>query len=390
MTALRVVATLGLAALLPFPVSGQQRPTLIQRLRENQERLEEIRRERQRWQGELNRLQGQAHTLSQELDNIDRQKSATSRIVNELDRQIGSLGSELDTVSIDLVLAQDALAEKRAVLETRLVEIYKRGSLWIFEVLLAAESFGDLLSRYKYLYLVSRQDRALTREIEELRGRVAQRRRELVTVHGELGRQRGDRVQELSRYAALERRRQQALRSTRASQQEATRRLDNLARDEERLATIIAELERERARNPAAAGSISDGSIGTLSWPVDGRVIYRFGRQPGPGNTAIRRHGIGIAVPEGTPVRAVAGGAVEHAGSFGTYGPTVLVDHGGGFYTLYLYLARVDVAVGQTIPAGHVVGRSGGSSTEDGPHIEFQIRGQGGIALDPLTWLKRQ
>ncbi len=68
----------------------------------------------------------------------------------------------------------------------------------------------------------------------------------------------------------------------------------------------------------------------------------------------------------------------------------MLVDHGGGFYTLYLYLARVDVAVGQTIPAGHVVGRSGGSSTEDGPHIEFQIRGQGGIALDPLTWLKRQ
>ncbi len=390
MIALRTLAAISLVALLPVPAAGQQRPTLIQRLRDNQERLEEIRRERQRLQGELNRLQGQAHTLSQELDNIDRQKSATSRIVNELDRQIGSLGSELDTVSIDLVLAQDALAEKRAVLETRLVEIYKRGSLWILEVLLAAESFGDLLSRYKYLYLVSRQDRALTREIEELRDRVAQRRRELVTVHGELGRQRGDRVQELSRYVSLEQRRQRALRSTRASQQQTTQRLDNLARDEERLAAIIAELERERARSPATAGSIGDGSIGTLSWPVDGRVIYRFGRQPGPGNTAIRRHGIGIAVPAGTPVQAVAGGAVEHAGPFGTYGPTVLVDHGGGFYTLYLYLSRVDVAVGQTIAAGHVVGRSGGSSTEDGPHIEFQIRGQGGIALDPLTWLKRR
>jgi septal ring factor EnvC (AmiA/AmiB activator) len=342
------MAAIGLVALLPLPASGQQRPTITQRLRENQERLE------------------------------------------ELDRQIGSLGSELDTVTIDLMLAQDALAEKRAVLETRLTEIYKRGSLWIFEVLLAAESFGDLLSRYKYLYLVSRQDRALTREIEELRDRVGQRRRELVTVHTEMGRQRGDRVQELSRYVSLEQRRQLALRSTRASQQQTTQRLDALARDEERLGTIIAELERERARNPSVAGTITDGSIGTLSWPVDGRVIYRFGRQAGPSNTAIRRHGIGIAVPEGTSVRAVAGGAVEHAGPFGTYGPTVLLDHGGGFYTLYLYLSRVDVVVGQAIAAGQVIGRSGGSSSGDGPHVEFQIRGQGGIALDPLTWLKRK
>ena len=89
--------------------------------------------------------------------------------MNELDRQIGSLRAELDTVTLDLLLAEDALAETRAILDKRLVEIYKRGSLWIFEVLLAAESFGDLLSRYKYLYLVSRQDRALTRSVEELR-----------------------------------------------------------------------------------------------------------------------------------------------------------------------------------------------------------------------------
>lgn len=377
---------LGLSLLLAAPAVAQ-RPSINQRIRDNQERLDGIRQERTRLEQELNRLRGQAYTIGTELENIDRQKAVTNRLVNELDRQIGNLGSELDTVTVELIITEDALAETQAVLQARLVEIYKRGPLWIFEVLLAAESFGDLLSRYKYLYLVSRQDRALAQEVEELRDRVAARRSELVLVHGELARQRTSRENELGRYVSLERQRQRALRDTRSSEQAASQRLTALAQDEERLLGIITALERERSRSPVTDATITDASVGRLAWPVDGRVLYKFGRQAGPDNTAIRQHGLGIAVPVGTPVRVVAGGVVQHAGPFGTYGPTVLVEHGGGYYTLYLYLSRVDVAVGATVAAGAIVGLSGGASSDEGPHIEFQIRGQGGIALDPQNWL---
>jgi septal ring factor EnvC (AmiA/AmiB activator) len=377
---------LALALVLAAPAAAQ-RPNINERIRENQNRLDNIRDERDRLEQELSRLRGQAHTIGTELENIERQKSVTGRIVNELDRQIGSLGGELDTVTVELIITEDALAETQAVLEARLAEIYKRGSLWIFEVLLAAESFGDLLSRYKYLYLVSRQDRALTQEVEDLRNRVAARRRELVTVHGELARQRSSRENELGRFLSLERTRQRALRDTRSSEQVAALRLDALAQDEERLLGIIAALERERTRSPVADATITDASVGRLAWPVEGDVLYKFGRQAGPDNTAIRQHGLGIGVPVGTPVQAVAGGVVQHAGPFGTYGPTVLVEHGGGYYTLYLYLSRVDVTVGASVANGTVVGLSGGANSEEGPHIEFQIRGQGGIALDPQNWL---
>jgi len=64
------------------------------------------------------------------------------------------------------------------------------------------------------------------------------------------------------------------------------------------------------------------------------------------------------------------------------------VDHGGGFYTLYLYLSEVHVRLGQRVAQGEVVGLSGGQTSEEGPHIEFQVRGEGSIALDPLNWLK--
>jgi murein DD-endopeptidase MepM/ murein hydrolase activator NlpD len=125
----------------------------------------------------------------------------------------------------------------------------------------------------------------------------------------------------------------------------------------------------------------------------EGEIIYPFGRARGPSNTFIRYDGVGIGVPVGTPVRTIEGGVVGLAGTFGTYGQGVMIEHGGGFYTLYLYLSRIDVRQGQTVAKGTVVGLSGGARSEEGPHIEFQIReaqGEAVIALDPINWLKNR
>src|SRR5260370_21320376 len=103
--------------------------------------------------------------MAAEMASLDRQKESTNRIVNELDRQIGGLSGQIDQITVDLLLAQDALEDKRAVAERRIVDISKRGPLYAYQVLLAAESFGDLLSRYKYLYLVSRQHRLLANDM---------------------------------------------------------------------------------------------------------------------------------------------------------------------------------------------------------------------------------
>jgi murein DD-endopeptidase MepM/ murein hydrolase activator NlpD len=89
----------------------------------------------------------------------------------------------------------------------------------------------------------------------------------------------------------------------------------------------------------------------------------------------------------------VAGGRVEIASAMGTYGLSVMIDHGGGFFTLYLFLSSISVARGQQVEGGTVVGRSGGQGTEEGPHIEFQIRQMPAgspqpLALDPINWLK--
>ncbi len=377
---------------LAAPLVAQRPAPFDQQLRDNQQRLEGIRRERSDVEQELERLRGQVHSLSDELANIERQKETTNRIVNELDRQINGLSDQIDKTTVDLLLAQNALAEKRAVLERRLVDIYKRGALYAYQVLLAAESFGDLLSRYKYLYLVSRQDRLLANDMSKLQRRIAHERETLVDARDALARRKTERTEELDRYLALERERQASLRATRRSARVAEQRLSELERDEKSLNDRIAALERARleaeARGAAGAATITTADLGQLDWPVDGKVLYQFGTATGPNKTRIPWHGIGIAAPVGTPVRAVAGGTVSLAGALGTYLKSVLIDHGGGYYTFYGYLNDASVTQGERVYRGQVIGHVGGGSSDQGPHLHFEIRGRGGIALDPINWLK--
>jgi septal ring factor EnvC (AmiA/AmiB activator) len=364
-------------------------------MQDNQRRLEGIRRERSEVEQELARLRTAAHSLADELSNIDRQKQSTNRIVNELDRQISGLGGQIDQITVDLLLAQDALLEKRAVLERRLVDIHKRGPLYAWQVLLAAESFGDLMSRYKYLYLVSRQDRLLTNDMHKLRDRVARQRQLLVDGRETLARRRRERTDELDRYVTLERVRQTNLRETRRSTREAEQRLSRLERDERGLNDRIEALERARreaeARGAAGRpGAITTGDLGGLDWPVEGGgvVIYPFGTTTGPNNTRIPRHGIGIKAPVGAAVRAVAPGTVSLAGPLGLYLTSVLIDHGGGYYTFYAYMNDATVRQGDRVLRGQVIGHVGGESSDEGAHLHFELRGQGGIALDPANWLR--
>jgi murein hydrolase activator len=391
MTRLARAALVGLG--LPTFLAAQRPAPFDQQLRDNQQRLESIRRERSQVEQELERLRTEVHSLSDELSNIERQKETTNRIVNELDRQIYGLSNQIDRTTLDLLLAQDALSEKRAVLERRLEDIYKRGPLYAYQVLLAAESFGDLLSRYKYLYLVSRQDRLLANDMSKLQRRIARERQTLVDARDALGRRKNERTQELARYLQLEHERQASLRETRRSAREARQRLSQLERDEKSLNDRIATLERARreaeARGAAtAAAAITTADLGQLDWPVEGRVLYQFGTATGPNNTRIPWHGIGIAAPVGTPVRAIANGTVSLAGPLGTYLTSVLLDHGGGYYTFYGYLNDAVVAQGERVAKGQVIGHVGGAASDQGSHLHFEIRGQGGIALDPINWLK--
>jgi septal ring factor EnvC (AmiA/AmiB activator) len=383
------------APVLQAQQPAQQPDTALAR---SQERLADIRRERERLQGEMDRLRGRVHNLSSDLTNIDRQMQISGAIVSELNIQVAAIGSRIDKTTENLIVAQDALAEKRAILGHRLTEISKRGPLHTFQVLLAAESFGDLISRYKYLYLVSRQDRQLVGDVEALRYDVSRERDDLLNQRSNLASRRDERTEETARLQELENQRQQSLLESQRDQRRMELRLQQLARDEIRLNDLIAavELRRRRAaaanpRTPPAAARITTTDMGRLDWPVEGDIVYNFGSAAGPGATTIRWNGIGIGAAVGTPVKVVAAGTVRLVAQMSLYGLCVLVDHNGGLYSLYCQLQSADVRQDQTVERGAVIGRSGGASSDQGPHLHFEIRGNGGLQhIDPVQWLRRR
>ena len=386
---------LAILCFLPAPAHAQGTPDL----EESRRRLEEIRAERDRLQDQQRRLEGQVHDVNDELSNLERQRESTHRIVSEIERQIGGLASQLDRSSAELILAQDNLAERRAVLQRRLVDIYKRGALHTFQVLLAAEGFGDLLARYKYLYLTSEQDRDLVSDVEKLRNRVVQQRNNILNVRGELARRREEREAEFSKYSELAQEGAKKLQTLQRSARNTERRLTVLQKDEARLNGLLASLERSRREELARGalrgavstpGSITTADLGKLDWPVEGAIVYRFGRDTLPSGGIIRWNGVGIAAAVGTPVKAVESGTARLVGQFGTYGLTIVVEHGNGYYSVYSHLETAGVKLGASVNKGSVIGTVGGENSDYGPHLHFEIRGDNQIALDPTVWLRRK
>ena len=396
---LTLSALCALSALSAPAFLHAQRPTQSQQdLEASRRRLEEIRAERDRLRQQQQELQGEVHDVEDELTNLERQRESTNRIVNEIEKQIGGLAGQLDRSTAELILAEDNLAERNAVLQRRLVDIYKRGTLYTFQALMAAESFGELISRYKYLFLTSRQDRQLVREVESLRNRIKGQRNTVLSMRTQLDRTREEREAELRRYGALVEERERRASQLRRTAKTTAQRLTALERDEQQVQQLLATLDRRRneANRSAArgttpsAGSLTTADLGRLDWPVEGRIVYRFGRDTLPSGGVIRWNGIGIGAAAGTPVKAVEAGQVGLVGQVGTYGLTVAVEHGNGYWSLYMQLQSAAVKQGDKVVRGQTVGTVGGGNSDYGPHLHFEIRGENQIALDPTAWLRRR
>jgi septal ring factor EnvC (AmiA/AmiB activator) len=295
-----------------------------------------------------------------------------------------------------MILTRDELALRRAVLGERLRQIYKRGPLGTVQVLFGARSFTDLLNRYKYLRMVALQDRLIVAQVEELEGRISEQRGRLADELRGIQRLRREKVAEVDDLEELETQRQRRLNRIRSRESAAQNEMSQLARDEERLRQLVVELEAARREAERLAGAVTTptlrtSDLGNLTWPVQGDLVYSFGPER-RGTTTLSRDGVGIGAPPGTPVHAVESGRVAFAGRWGLYGPSVILSHGGGYYSLYLYMQSLSVREGDDVDSGQILGSVGGSSSPEGSHIEFQILqpGSGGEPrpVDPVRWLR--
>lgn len=119
-------------------------------------------------------------------------------------------------------------------------------------------------------------------------------------------------------------------------------------------------------------------------WPVQGRVIARFG----PIGQGLHNDGINVAAPRGSPVRAAENGVVVYSGSeLKGFGSMVLLKHADGYMTAYAHNEDLLVTRGQTVRRGQTIARVGSTGDVDRPQLHFELR-KGRKAINPISRLE--
>ncbi|HET9635643.1 MAG TPA: peptidoglycan DD-metalloendopeptidase family protein [Gemmatimonadaceae bacterium] len=386
------MAALLVAVAVSFPKVSLAQTDAEARVNAQREELARIRAERDELEQKMNGLQNTAHELRDEVNLLDKQHDATARMVKSLDQQMVAITEEVDNTTTELANSEREAAIKREILQRRLIEIYKRGPLYSAEVLFSSKSVGQLVARYKYLHLLALRDKGLVNRLDELHEKIEAQHGQLVRLQSSVAENRSEKEKEAARLADLEQQQARSLQRVQEDTKRTRARLAELEKSESRLNNFIASFEAERRRAGSRATSASPSSIrttdiGRLDWPVNGTFLYRFGRQVNPNNTTTRWNGVGITAVAGTSVKAVSAGTVAYAGPMGTYGNTIILEHGGGDYSVYGSLGRMDVRKGARVIKGQAIGTVGVSDPALGPHLHFEIR-RGGPAVDPADWLR--
>lgn len=144
-------------------------------------------------------------------------------------------------------------------------------------------------------------------------------------------------------------------------------------------------LPRFRMLPPIVLATLVIGGCSIPRWPVDGVLTSPYGLRMRGWSPDIHE-GVDVAAPAGTPVRAMKSGRVEHAGTWGGYGLSIVLAHGSNVRTLYAHLSRVEVSRGETVDGQQVIGAVGQTGNATGPHLHFEVW-RWGRAEDPVPLL---
>ncbi|MBL7046150.1 MAG: peptidoglycan DD-metalloendopeptidase family protein [Candidatus Marinimicrobia bacterium] len=363
----------------------------------------------------MDKLRREVKDFEKRIKETSEKEKSTTEKLSELDEEISLIRNLIYRLRKEEKIKKGAIekaegeiqqkeAEKKNLINryaNRVVNIYKKGRLSDLELLFDSESWQQAIYRTRYMKIISDYDRSLNekiwstiKEIKESWSNLMAELRDLERIDREkvdrkkwLERRRRMRNSELNRLKQDKHELAKAL----EERQKAAKELEAIiAKLEKEKAARLAELERRRreARELRAAENFS-ALKGKLPWPVDGAIISRFGRHRNPTlKTVTENPGIDIRGKSGVEVRAVFDGIVTTITYIRGYGNTIIIDHGGGYYTVYTHIMDVEVDEGGYVKALDTIARVGDSGSLDGAKLHFEIWGNK-QKLNPELWLRK-
>ena len=376
---------------------------------------EKIEKDIQYHNSELDLLRKEIADYERKIKNTsDREKSEIERL-NEIDEEISLVRNLIYRLRREEKIKEKSITQAEVTIEKkesehtslvnryakRVTHTYKKGRLSDLEKLLDAKSWRQAVYRAKYIKIISEHDRSLADEIRrnlvEIETKRTVMERELIDI-------RKIDEEKLSRKKWLEQRRRvrnKELGNLKRDRQKMSVALNQRKKAAQQMESIISHLERERVARIAELerrrkemellGSVPFKELkGKLPWPIEGKVISRFGTYQNPNlKTVTENTGIDIHGSEGTEVRSIYDGIVTTVTYIRGYGNTVILDHGDGFYSVYTHVMDVEVEENSYVNARDIIAHVGDSGSLEGTKLHFEIWGNKD-KLNPELWLKKR
>lgn len=352
--------------------------------------------------------------------------------MTEISTQISDTEQSLNVTATELDKAEARVASREEVLGSRVRLMYTDGAVSYLDVLLSSTSFADFLDRADSLKMIVDQDQELLvqhkldkqtviEKKQELEGQYAQakqlytsleqqrsllkekeaEKQELIAFYDkqiqesdDLSEEQNEKLVKLaSERSALETQKdkikaEEAARRAAAAKAEAARRAAAAAK---KAAAAAAASKGSSSSSSSSSDTGYSGGDGPFLLPVgSARISSPYGPRTHPitGEKGKVHTGVDFAVPQGTNIHAADSGTVILAEWWSGYGYCVIIDHGGGVWTLYGHIRKggLRVSAGDKVNRGDVVAESGSTGNSTGPHLHFEVRIDGKI-VNPMPYL---
>tara|TARA_B100001027_G_scaffold40875_1_gene25955 strand:+ start:2118 stop:3314 length:1197 start_codon:yes stop_codon:yes gene_type:complete len=336
-------------------------------------------------------------SASTRISSLDEEISLTAKLIRSLKSEEEKTRKRILQLKSEILKNENELESLRARYKKRIVNSYRKGRLTDLEKVFSSTTWRQAIYRTQYLKIISDIEKKLTNQIESLLIQISQQKLELEAVLRNNLKLVRDKQQQISSYRDMRIDREKELNRIRNDKKALSNYIEEKEAGIIQLESIIkkvledkARFERElriRKQQEALKTKSFKALKGQLPWPAEGRIIAKFGRQWNSKlKTTTENPGIDIKGQPGSPIRTVLGGVVTTITYIRGYGTTIIVDHGGGFYTVYSHVTNIQTVVDGQVRNGDIIAYMGDSGSINGSKLHFEIWGKG-QKLDPEKWL---
>jgi len=326
--------------------------------------------------------QEQEQAILVKLEDIDRRLAERTAKVNDLNKQIGEQEESLQKIGGELAVAGASKDQAMRHLMRRIHAFYPVGKVGLLGVTFSRENLPDILKFHEaFASLIRYDERALSdyrKKYEQLQATRESQHLEQLVLKDSLEKMQT----ELDAVASIKQEQELLLEQVRSQvglRQRAIREMRNAA--SKMTASLRADISKEKEK-----ANDFNRFKGYLSAPAPGPVITRFGEETtNKMGITKQSQGLAFAAADGEAVRAVAAGTVVFSGYLRGYGNTVIISHGGDFFTVTSRLERLERGKGDLLKAGDTIGAAGATAMLVDEGLYFELR-QGQTAIDPTPW----